>query len=51
METRYKYISGYLNEDLLYQNIHPLRDAAFDTDCVTPVRILKIIIVGVKNGF
>ena len=35
MEKRYKYI-------------HPLRDAAFGADCLTPVRILKIIIVGLK---
>ena len=31
--------------------IHPLRDAAFGADCLTPFRILKIIIVGLKNGF
>ena len=31
--------------------IHLFRDAAFDADCLTPFRILKIIIVGLKNGF
>ena len=51
MGKRYKYTDGYLNRDLLYQKIHPLRDAAFDTDCLSPVRILKIITVGLKNGF
>ena len=29
--------------------IHPLRDAAFHADCLTPLRILKIIIVALKN--
>ena len=28
--------------------LHPLRDAAFGADCLTPFRILKIIIVGLK---
>ena len=30
MKTRYKYIYGYLSRDLIYQKIHPLRDAAFE---------------------
>ena len=51
MEKRYKYMDGYLSGDLLYQKIHPLRDAAFGADCLTPLRILKIVTVGLKNGF
>ena len=31
--------------------IHMLRDAAFGADCLTPLRILKIIAVGLKNGY
>ena len=46
MEKRYKYMDGYLSLDLLYQNIHPLRDAAFGADCLTPLRILTIITIG-----
>ena len=38
MENRYKYMDGYLGRDLLYQKIHPLRDAAFGEDCLTPFR-------------
>ena len=34
MEKRYKYMDGYLSRDLLYQKIHPLRDAAFGADCL-----------------
>ena len=41
MEKRYKYIDGYLSRGLLYQNNHPLRDAVFSADCLTPLRILK----------
>ena len=48
MEKRYKYIVPYLNRDLIYQKIHPLPDAAFGADCLTPFRILKIIIVSLK---
>ena len=48
MKKRYIYIVPYLNQDLIYQKIHPLRDATFGADCSTPVRILKIIIVGLK---
>ena len=51
MEKRYKYVDGYLSRDLLDQKIHPLRDTAFGADCLTPFRILKIITVGLKNGF
>ena len=51
MEKRYKYIVPYLSRDLIYQKLHPLRDATFGADCLTPSRILKIIIVGLKNGF
>ena len=43
MEKRYKYVVPYLICDLKCGIIHPLRDAAFDTDCLTPFRILKII--------
>ena len=48
MEKRYKYIVPYLSRDLIYQKIHPLRDAAFGADCLTPFRILKIVTVGLK---
>ena len=48
MEKRYKYMDVYLSRDLPYQNIHPLRDAAFGADCLTPLRILKLITVGLK---
>ena len=44
-------MDGYLSRDLLCQKIHPLRDAAFGADCLTRLRILKIITVGLKNGF
>ena len=42
MEKRYKYIGRYLSRDLLYQKLRPLRDAAFDADCLTPLRILTL---------
>ena len=48
MEKLYKYVVPYLSRDLIYQKIHKLRDAAFDADCLTPFRILKIIMVGLK---
>ena len=48
MEKRYKYMNGYLSRDLLYQKIHLLRDAAFGADCLIPLRILKIMTVGLK---
>ena len=51
MEKRYKYLDGYLSQDLPYQKNHPVQDAAFGADCFTPLRILKIITVGLKNGF
>ena len=41
----YKYIDEHLSRDLLHQKLHPLRDAAFDADCLTPLRILKIITI------
>ena len=44
-------MDGYLSRDLLYQKIHSLRDAAFGADCLNPLRILKLITVGLKNGF
>ena len=31
--------------------VHTLRDAAFGADCLTSFKILKITIVGLKNGF
>ena len=43
-------MDGYLSRDLLYQKIHPLRDAAFGADCLTYFKILKIITVGLRNG-
>ena len=51
MEKRYEYVVSYLSRDLIYQEIYPLRDAAFGADCLTPFRILKIIIAGLKNEF
>ena len=48
MEKWYTYIVPYLSRDLIYQKIHPLRDAAFCADCLTSFRILKIIIAGLK---
>ena len=51
MEKRYKYVVPYLSRDLIYQKIHPSLDAAFGADCLTPFRILKIVIVVFKNGF
>ena len=47
---QYKYLDGNLSRDLIYQKIHPLAGAAFDADCLTPFRILKIIIVGLNMG-
>ena len=32
------------NRDLTYQKIHWLRDAAFGADCLTPFRILNMVI-------
>ena len=49
MEKRYKYIDGYLSQDLLYQKIHLLRGAAFGADCLIPFKILKSVIVGLKK--
>ena len=51
MEKQYKHIDGYLSRGLLCQTIHPLRDAAFGADCLTPFKILKILIFGLRNGF
>ena len=51
MEKWNRYMDGYLNQDLLYQKLHPLRDAAFGADCLTSLKILKIVTVGLKNGF
>ena len=48
MEKLYKYVVSYLIRDLIYLKIHPLQDATFGADCLTPFRILKIIIVGLK---
>ena len=44
-------MDGYLGRDLLCQKIHPLRDAASGADSLTPLRILKIMTVYLKNGF
>ena len=41
MGKRYKYMDRYLSRDLLYQKIHPLRDAAFGADCLTSFKIIK----------
>ena len=51
MEKWYKYMDGYLSRDLLYQKIHPVRDAAFDAICLTSFKILKIITVALKMDF
>ena len=51
MEKRYKYMDGYLSRDLLCQKIHPLRDATFGADCLTPLTNFEIVTVGLKNGF
>ena len=32
MEKQYKYMDGYLEGDLMYQKIHPLRAPAFGAD-------------------
>ena len=44
-------MDGHLSRDLLYQKIHPLQDPAFGADCLTRLRIFKIVTVGLKNGF
>ena len=48
MEKRYKCVVPYLSQDLIFQKIHPLRNAAFGADCLTPFRSLKIIILVLK---
>ena len=48
MEKWYKYVDGYLSRDLLYQKIHPLQDAVFGADCLTPLRTFEITTVGLK---
>ena len=48
MEKRYKCVAPYLSRDLIYQKIHPLRDAASGADCFTLFRILKTIVIGLK---
>ena len=42
-------MDGYLSRDLLYQKIHPLRDAAFGADCLASFKILKIVTVVLKR--
>ena len=37
MEKQYKYIVPYLSRHLIYQKLHPLRDAVFGADCLTPL--------------
>ena len=39
---RFYWGTRYISRDLPYQKVHPLRDAEFDADCLTPLRILKI---------
>ena len=34
-----------------FSKIHPLRDVAFSADCLTSFKTLKILTVGLKNGF
>ena len=41
-------MDGYLSRDLLYQKIHPLRDAAFGADCKASFKVLKSVKVGLK---
>ena len=38
-------------EIYLIKKVYPLRDATFGADFLTPLRILKNITVGLKNGF
>ena len=51
LEKRYKYMDGYISRDLPYQKIHPIRDAASGAGCLISFEILKILTVGLKNGF
>ena len=51
MEKRHKYMDGYLSRDLLYQENYPLRYAAFGADYLISFKNLKILTVGLKNGF
>ena len=51
MEKWYNYVVPYLSRGLIYQKIHPYRDEAFDAGCLTPLRILKFVIVPLKNAF
>ena len=48
MEKRYNYMDEYLGRDLLYQKIHPLRDAVCGAVCLISFKILKIKTVGQK---
>ena len=42
-------IYGWISQPrFTISKIHPLRDAAFGADCLTPFRILKIMRVGLK---
>ena len=50
-KKRYKYIHGYLNRDILYQKGHPLRDAAFDADCLTSLKVFENDNSPPKNRF
>ena len=36
-------MDGFVSLDLLYNKIHPSIDAAFGADCLTPLKILKIV--------
>ena len=42
MEKQYKYVVPYLSPDLIHQKFHPLRDAAFGADFLTPFRIVGL---------
>ena len=51
MEKRYKYAVPYLSRDLIYQKIHPLRDAAFGADFLTPFRFWKMKFLHLLSTF
>ena len=48
MQKQYKYVARYLIRRSTYQEIHPLRDAAFDADRRASLKILKIVTVSLK---
>ena len=49
MKKRYKYTDGYLSRDLLYQKFICYEMQHLEKIALTPLRILKIITVGLKK--